>query len=134
MQKRILIINGNENAVVALALLFNNFGFTPINSKPLIDKKEIGLMINHLKPDIIFLDHYLGAKDTGLDIAEIIPKNILILSTSILVNSSKELTDSYKKAGIYHFPGKAFDKIMKCIGGNCGCYLPERYPNWFFKN
>lgn len=124
MGKRILIIDDDENIVVALALLFNEFGFEPVNSKPVNNKTEIAQMINHLKPDIIFLDHDLGAKDTGLDIAEIIPKNILILSTSMLVRFSRELTDSYRKAGIYHFSEKTFGEIIKCINGNCGCYLP----------
>lgn len=125
MKKRILIIDGNENVVKFFLLLFSALRFTVINSGRLIERADIIKKIKHLKPGIIFLDHDLGAKDTGLDIAEIIPKkNILVLSTSILVSSTRELTDSYRKVGINHFPGKDFDEIMKCIDGNCGCYLP----------
>lgn len=124
MDKRVLIVDGDKSLVVALALLLDNVGITAINSGPVTDKENVSAMITYYRPDVILLDHNLSDHTTGLDIIEIIPKNILVLLTSILVTSSRELTDSYRNIGVHHFPGKIFSEIMKCIEGNCGCYSP----------
>lgn len=129
MNKRVLIVDNYESTVIALGLLFDNKGFTVINSRPITSVETAISMIQFYKPDIILLDHELtNGGDCGLDVAVVIAtKNIsdaLILSTSITVGYSKELTGQYRKAGIYHFPDKTFPKILQCIEGNCGCYLP----------
>lgn len=129
MGKRILIIDDDESFVITLGLLFAYKVFTVINSNPITSNNTAIGMIQFYKPDIILLDHQLSNRgDCGLGVAEIITNegvgDVLILSTSILVSSSRELTEAYRKTGVIHFPGKTFLGIMKCIEGNCGCYLP----------
>lgn len=128
MSKRVLIIDDSDSIVVALGLLFENAGFVVLNSEIMNSEEKIEVAIKMLKPDIILLDHDLGNRLTGLAIArKNLMNGLLILSTSISVTSSEELTKEYIKAGVDHFPGKTFSEIIKCIEcieGNCGCYLP----------
>ena len=128
MSKKILIIDDSEPIVDSLILLFEEFAekesFTLTRKVPI---KSLGQAVSAIKedsPDVILLDHNLGS-DTGLEVLDKINiKGVEILSTSISVIISRELTETYRQKGVKHFPGKDFKNIRNCLHGNCGCYSP----------
>ena len=120
MNNKLLIIDDSESIVEVLSLLFEEEPFVLTRKVPTKSVSQAVYAIEEDAPNIILLDHNLDS-GTGLEVLDKINRNVTVLSTSISVMSSLQLTNAYREKGVKHFSGKNFKDIKKCLDGKCGC-------------